>query len=98
MRVRERECVCVRACVRVRACVCARVLADWCADRAGKNLLLDPMSDITALAGRKGTGGKKKALSPAQKAAIAAKMKALRQKILGDFSSMTKFGKRVDCR
>lgn len=65
------------------------------AHHAGKSLLLDPMSDISALTGHK--AGKKRALSQAQKAAIAAKMKALRRKIMGDFSSMTKFGKRVDC-
>jgi hypothetical protein len=62
--------------------------------KKGSSMLFDPLS------GFKGGEGKvkgKKQLTAAQKAAIAAKMKALREKILGDFSSNTKFGKRVDC-
>ena len=60
------------------------------ASKARSNVLFDPLAVV------KDKGGKKK-LTAAQKAAIAAKMKALREKILGDFSSNTKFGKRVDC-
>ena len=59
---------------------------------AGKALLFNPVSQLASA-----QGGKKK-LTAAQKAVIAAKMKALRQKIMGDFSSMTHFGKQVDCR
>ena len=66
-----------------------------------KSLLLDPLSVLEPVVGKgkgkgKGKGGKKP-LSAAQRAAIAARMKALRESILNDFSSNTKFGKRVDC-
>ena len=63
-------------------------------ERSSSSLLFDPLS---GLKGSGKAGGAKKQLTAAQKAAIAAKMKALREKILGDFSSNTKFGKRVDC-
>jgi len=59
---------------------------------AKKALLFDPLSGIVS----KSKGGKKK-LTPEEKAGIAARMLALRKKIMGDFSSMTKFGKRADC-
>ena len=61
---------------------------------SSSSLLFDPLS---GLKGNGKAGIAKKQLTAAQKAAIAAKMKALREKILGDFSSNTKFGKRVDC-
>ena len=62
---------------------------------SSSSLLFDPLSGLKGKS--KKAGGGKKQLTAAQKAAIAAKMKALREKILGDFSSNTKFGKRVDC-
>ena len=58
-----------------------------------KDLLAHPLSGL-GTHGRK--GGKEKPTA-AQRAAIAARMKALRAKILGDFASNTRFGKRVDC-
>jgi len=63
------------------------------AHHASRVSLLDSLAGITSL----GAKGQTKKMSTAAKAAIAAKMKALRQKILGDFSSNTRFGKRADC-
>jgi hypothetical protein len=84
---------------RVRAALLGKFKAAKAHHQTHQSLILDPMSGISsALAGGKDAkGGSKKPLTAAQKAAIAAKMKALRKQILGDFSSMTKFGKRVDC-
>jgi len=53
-------------------------------------------SFLNPLSGIKGNKKGRK-LSGAQKAKIAARMKALREQILGDFASNTHFGKRVDC-
>ena len=58
------------------------------------NTFLDTNTDSSGEATK---GHKRKVLTNAQKAKIAEQMKKLKAEILNDYSSNTKFGKRVDC-
>eukprot|EP00960_Hanusia_phi_P025108 738341-Hanusia_phi.AAC.2 len=64
----------------------------------GSSMHRNDFSNAKATMGGSEMGNhKKKRLTDAQKAKIAEQMKKLRAEILNDYSSNTKFGKRVDC-